>query len=181
VTVTCCPLQGNDGDAPECFDSGTRVARKAHVCCECGESIAKGQKYEYASGVWEGRPDSFKTCLPCVEIRDHFACDGWIYGQLWSDLGENFFPDMVAGGPCMAGLSPQAKQILIDARMEWYFGQDEIDDDVWVDWPKHRDRQRPIIRTPIVHEEKVPYYDTPEYYWTRVLELEADAAREKEK
>jgi|SRR6478735_681589 len=181
--MQCCPLQGSDDGRPDCSDTIIRRARKEHRCCECRKPIMKGQRYELISGVWEGRPDSYKTCLPCVEIRDHFACEGWIFGQVWSDLRENFFPDMVAGGECMQGLSPEAKQILIDARMAWYFAQDEIDDSVWEDWPKHRDRQAPI-RTPIVHEEKVPYYDTPEYYWTRELELDKyreQIAREEEK
>lgn len=170
--MQCCPLQENDGDGPSCSDTVTRRARKEHVCCECRKPIAKGQLYEYISGVWDGRPDSFKTCLLCVEIRDHFACRGWIFGEVWSDLRDNFFPDMVAGGECMRGLSPAAKQALIDARMAWYFAQDEIDDDRWTEWPKHRERQSPV-RSPVVAEEKVPYYETPEYYWKRELELDA--------
>ncbi len=170
--VMCCPLQGNDGDGPSCSNVEVRKARKEHVCGECREPIARGTKYEYATGVWDGRPDTFKTCLMCVEIRDHFACEGWIYEQLWNDLEENFFPDMAMGGPCMAGLSPDAKLKLVEARMTWYFDQGEIDDSAWEDWPKHRDRQKPI-RTPVVVEEKVSYYDTPEYYWKRELELDA--------
>jgi hypothetical protein len=175
----CCPLQGNDGDGPSCAYSATRTARKAHVCGECREPIVRGQKYEYASGVWDGRPDSFKTCLLCVEIRDHFACEGWIYEQLWGDLQENFFPDMVAGGPCMAGLSPAAKQKLIDERMAWYFDQGEIDDDEWEDWPKHRDRQKPRFERPVI-EPAVHYTETPEFYWTRQAQLEEEMRKYEE-
>ena len=134
----CCPLQGNDGDGPSCSYQETRKARNAHVCCECRKPIERGQRYEYASGVWDGRPDSFKTCLLCVEIRNHFACEGWIYEQLWGDLRENFFDDMKMGGPCMQGLSPAAKQKLIDARMEWYLDQDEVDDSDWENWKERR-------------------------------------------
>lgn len=170
--MTCCPLQGNDGDGPSCSSSVTRTARKEHTCTECRAPIPKGTKYQYASGVWDGRPDSFKTCLLCVEIRDHFACEGWIYETLWSDLRENFFPDMKCGGQCMTGLSPGAKRKLIDARMEWYFDQDEIEDGVWEDWPKNKDVQRPRYEKPEV-EENVSYYDTPEYYWPERLKQEA--------
>lgn len=182
--VACCPLQGNDGPAPSCHSRDTRRARKEHVCNECREKIARGERYEYVSGVWDGRPDSFKTCLLCVEIRNHFACEGWIYGEVWSDLRENFFPDMAAGGPCTAGLSPAAKQKLIDERMEWYFAQDEARyDDRWEGWPKHRDRQRPLRepvdnRTVLFGDEHRSRhyidYDAPEVYWPRQLALEAE-------
>lgn len=118
--MVCCPLSGaGDGDMMQCQTDVIRKARKQHECYECGDAIPIGAKYEYSSGVWDGRPRSFKTCLSCVEIRNHFSCEGWIYGQLWSDLEENFFPDMKAGGPCMAGLSPEAKGRLFELRLKW--------------------------------------------------------------
>jgi hypothetical protein len=76
------------------------------------------------------------------------------------------------GGPCLDGLSPAAKLKLVERRMAWYLDQDEIDDSAWEDWPRHRDRQRPLV-APVDREEAVPYYDTPEYYWKRELELDA--------
>lgn len=121
MTVQCCPLSSSgDYEGPSCYRSRVRTARKDHHCYECGADIKPGDRYEYVSGVWDGCPGSHKTCLSCVEIRDHFACDGWIFGQLWSDLRENFFPDMKAGGPCMEGLSPAAKARLFDERMKWF-------------------------------------------------------------
>ena len=122
MSVVCCPLSGSyDGDGPECGNTVVRKARKDHRCYECGETIAKGTRYEYVSGIWDGEPGAYKTCLSCVEIRNHFACEGegYLIGQLWSDLEENFFPDMKAGGPCMEGLSPEAKGRLFDRRMKW--------------------------------------------------------------
>jgi len=118
-TMVCCPLDGGE-DGPSCFRSGMRRARKSHYCGECREEIPTGVQYEYASGVWDGYPGSYKTCLSCVEIRTHFACGrGWIYEYLWEQLEENFFPDMKAGGPCMQGLSPEAKARLFERRMKW--------------------------------------------------------------
>jgi hypothetical protein len=118
--VICCPLTSSDGeDGPSCSTTKVRTARKVHRCCECREDITVGTKYEYVSGIWDGRPGAYKTCLSCVEIRDHFACEGYIYGQLWEDLEENFFPEMKAGGPCMEGLSPEAKARLFDLRLLW--------------------------------------------------------------
>lgn len=137
--MMCCPLDGNDGDGPSCFTMSTPKACKEHVCYECREKIPAGSKYQKHTGVWDGRPDTFKTCLPCAELRNHFSCNrGWLYGELWSGLRENFFPEMKCGGQCMTGLSPQGKQKLIDARMKWYFDQDEIDDSRWEKWAERR-------------------------------------------
>ena len=133
MTMTCCPLSdGYDGDPPSVFKKSEPIARKEHGCSECGKPIARGERHELVRGCWGGSWSTYRTCLLCVEIRSHFACgNGFIYGQLWSDLAENFFRDMSCGGRCMDGLSPAAKSKLIDERMEWYFDQGEIDDDKW--------------------------------------------------
>lgn len=120
MTVQCCPLSGtDDGERCQAFTSSTRTARKEHSCCECGYAIYSGARYEYVSGIWGDRPDSYKTCLSCVEIRDHFACNGFLFGYLWDDLESNYFRDMKAGGPCMDGLSPAAKARLFERRLNW--------------------------------------------------------------
>lgn len=125
--MTCCPLSGSgDCPAPEAFTSRRVHAGRAHRCCECDHPIAKGESHEIDKGLWDGRWDTFRTCLLCVEIRGHFDCGGgWIYECLWSDLEENFFPDMRAGGPCMDGLSPAAKGKLFDMRLAWVLLHDE--------------------------------------------------------
>jgi hypothetical protein len=51
-------------------------------CCECGDTIEPGQRYEYNSGIWDGRASEHKTCLPCVAIRDRYCPGGYIYGDL---------------------------------------------------------------------------------------------------
>ncbi len=120
VSVQCCPLTGSDdGDRASCSSTVVRTARKEHRCYECREPITRGTKYEYLSGIWDGSPSAFKTCLSCVEIRDHFACNGWLFGRLWEDLSDNFFPNMKAGGLCMEGLSPEAKARLFEKRLAW--------------------------------------------------------------
>jgi hypothetical protein len=119
VSVQCCALYGGE-EGPSCSNTQTRKARKPHRCCECRETINAGDRYEYMSGVWDGRPHAFKTCLLCVEIRNHFACrDGWEFGAVWEQLQESFFPGMKAGGPCMKGLSPEAKARLFERRLKW--------------------------------------------------------------
>lgn len=142
MSEMCCPLTSNDEhETPKLYESKTPTAKRGgNTCSECGEKIVKGERYERVSAMWSWnkRPETYRTCVLCVEIRTHFACDGWIFEQLWEDLETNFFPDMKAGGICMERLSPAAKAKLIDARMEWYFGQDEIDDSMWEDWETRR-------------------------------------------
>jgi len=119
--MLCCPLSGgDDADHPKFFTQERVVARKDHRCSECGETIPKGDKYERVTGLWGDSIDTFKTCLSCVEIRDHFACgNGFIFGQVWEDIENNFFPDMKAGGPCFEGLSPEARGRLFELRLKW--------------------------------------------------------------
>ena len=170
--VMCCPLSEPD-EYCKVYNVDQRRARKEHVCGECGDTIGVGELHEYITMLFDGQWSTHRQCLLCSEIGDHFSCGrGRLLETLWDELRDSFFPDMVAGGPCMQGLSPAAKQKLIDARMEWYFDQGEIEDSAWEDWPKHRDRQRQV-RAPVVErEEPIPYYDTPEYYWKRELELD---------
>lgn len=171
-SMVCCPLSASDGDGPECSTTVTPRARKEHRCVECRETIKIGARYEKTSGIWDGSPNTYRTCLSCTEIRDHFQCDGFYYGQLWSDLEENFFPDMTAGGPCMDGMSPEARARLIDARMTWYFAQGEINDAAWEEWPKNRDVQRAPRAMPDP-EKPVAFWDRPEVYWPERLKREA--------
>lgn len=124
-SMVCCPLEGCDDYAT--FSKVTKPkARIVHACEECGAGAIKpGDLYERSVQIDDDSGiDVYKTCLSCAEIRRHFACNGWIWGQLWSDLESNFFETMVAGGPCMKGLSPAAKARLFEARLEWLEGLD---------------------------------------------------------
>ena len=46
------------------------VARKEHICCECKDTISKGQKYQRIFSVYEGTVDVFKTCEFCASEFD---------------------------------------------------------------------------------------------------------------
>jgi hypothetical protein len=119
MSATCCPLSSNDDDPASFYETRKPRARKEHRCGECREVIRPGDLHEYVVGLWDGHFDSHRTCLSCVEIRDHFQCNGWLFGQLWEDLESNFFPTMTAGGPCMTGLSPAAKARLFERCLAW--------------------------------------------------------------
>lgn len=81
---------------PSCSTRAYRTARRQHTCVECRTTIQPGDVYEYASGVWEGRPESFKTCMPCLDSRNYYEgdCDSasfreegaYTFGQLEQDL-----------------------------------------------------------------------------------------------
>lgn len=72
---------------PDAFNSQTRKARKNHICCECRGRILAKEQYEYSSGIWEGRPDSFKTCLACIEAEKKFNS---ILGSYCFNLGDMY-------------------------------------------------------------------------------------------
>lgn len=91
-----------DYDLPSCSTEKIRKARKGHKCCACSEKILKGYKYKYYSGVWDGKPDSFKYCLRCAAIIDEITGRGECYqhtlncGHSWEDVFCEDLPDEVA-------------------------------------------------------------------------------------
>lgn len=71
----------------EVLGSSIVKARKEHQCCECLDSILPGQKYENVRGIFEGEWVGYKTCQVCVNIRKSLFKEGWIYTQMWEDIG----------------------------------------------------------------------------------------------
>ena len=68
-------------------------ARKEHKCMECGDTIKKGDKYEYYFGKDNGTIFIHKTCQICFNIReDLFKC-GYYFGMLWENIEEHFGSD----------------------------------------------------------------------------------------
>ena len=65
-----------DCEMPQAFSLTWRTARKSHRCCECAGWITPGSRYQYVSGIWDNRPDSYRTCVECAQVRD------WIISQL---------------------------------------------------------------------------------------------------
>lgn len=67
----------------------TPTARKEHTCYECGRAIRPGVRYELVKGCWDGSWSTFKTCLPCRDLRDTLMNesdrDGFVYGCLAED------------------------------------------------------------------------------------------------
>jgi len=83
----CCVDTGDNG--PVTSDVTYPKARKDHRCCECRQTIKKGEEYERFSGLWEdGGWGVFKTCLPCSRMRDDLCGGSGIFGTLMEQINE---------------------------------------------------------------------------------------------
>lgn len=72
-------------ERPEFFDSSRPRARKPQRCCECKRTIRVGETYDRASGKWDGRFDSYATCLDCMAAWQIVAPDSCrcFEGLMW--------------------------------------------------------------------------------------------------
>lgn len=92
--VSCaCSCEG-DVDGVDVYEARWRTARKRHRCCECDETIAPGQRYEYASMCFDGGWGHAKTCETCVRIRTDLCgscfCHGGLREIIWDCLGFDY-------------------------------------------------------------------------------------------
>lgn len=104
-------------EGPTIYAEKVVTARKPHSCCECGRSIPAGAKYQRVCGLWDGRFDTFRTCMDCVNIREAFRCGGgFIFCQLWETLHE-FRNDINTG--CLERIkTPSAKSYYLERLRE---------------------------------------------------------------
>jgi hypothetical protein len=103
-----CICTGGSDYGPTVSTESMPVARKAHRCVECKETIAKGKVYERISGQWEGDWRTYTTCAECREIRAALCCDGYIFGQLWEDVREQIFREGGLSVDCIDSLTTAA-------------------------------------------------------------------------
>lgn len=72
----------DEGDG---FDHDTglavRTARKPWECCECGDNIPVGAKYEDFWGVYDGQWENYRTCARCAQVAIDFF-RGRIFGGM---------------------------------------------------------------------------------------------------
>lgn len=106
MECSCTVSIDHDG-GPSCCKEVIRTARKTHRCCECLSDINPGDHYEYISGIWDGDPQTYKTCLDCKSVKDVFF-DSWTYTQVWDDFYSNFYPDNIPE-KCIAALTPNSR------------------------------------------------------------------------
>jgi hypothetical protein len=84
-----------DCEPAQIFNRIFRKARKPHKCCECGDEIVKGERYEYVTMLFDGRWSEYKTCLPCYHIGDDLGCRcyGDLYEAFWDAFGWDYRED----------------------------------------------------------------------------------------
>lgn len=58
-----------DFEGPEVCTETRPVARKQHVCFECGSAIDPGEKYWRLDGMWY-KFETYKMCEICRQIAD---------------------------------------------------------------------------------------------------------------
>lgn len=104
-------------DMPRVHTDVQRRARKDHCCDGCAETIRRGDKYLYCSGLWDGRWDDYKYCLRCAAFIDAILSQpgnegfmhGFSCGHDWEDVFSCAPPDTVAQ---LAFLTPDEAQRL---------------------------------------------------------------------
>ena len=110
-----CVYSGGDNDYTEAYVAHNRKARKDHRCYECGELIKRGEIYEEVTGIWDGRPDRFRTCRACLSVREALFCKSWCHGGIWEDLYNHI--DYCAGKidlNKLVGIEPNAREKVCD-------------------------------------------------------------------
>lgn len=87
VTDCYCPYE-----APTVYSVSHPRAKKEHRCDECGAEIMPGDRYEYVFGVWEGDASTWRTCMPCRDLRqwveNNVPCFCWCHGNMIEDAKE---------------------------------------------------------------------------------------------
>jgi hypothetical protein len=86
-----------DGDAPDVYRATDHVARVQHKCIECNRVIEPGETYRRAFMVYEGHPDTYKTCTHCQVGQAWLAenCGGFLHHGLIEEMEEHAatYPD----------------------------------------------------------------------------------------
>jgi len=82
-----CYCEPNEGEPCDLWQESWRKARKQHKCCECGETIQPGQRYQYIFIIFEGDPDYKKRCEFCANevtrfLQDNPDFQGLVPGEL---------------------------------------------------------------------------------------------------
>jgi len=75
------------------YNATRPIARKEHICEECGRKIRPGERYEHVSGVCDQGWKTFKTCIYCLGLRDtaesRIECLCWAHGTMREDVIES--------------------------------------------------------------------------------------------
>lgn len=96
-------------EASKVYRGGTRTARKAWKCYECGRQIAISEQYSYATTLADHGWRTFEWCRHCDEAGKWLVvvCAGWPHGALRSELYDHWI-DRPAGHQFLGGFCTEA-------------------------------------------------------------------------
>ena len=86
MNCTCIDMDVNDYS--EVLSDIMPTARKEHRCIECNRAIHIGEKYRKENTIYDGRFETYKTCIDCNSIRNEFICGGWYWGEILEAVAE---------------------------------------------------------------------------------------------
>lgn len=93
-----------------------RKAAKESVCPECGDKIAKGDKYMFSTVFYEDTIRNNKMCLTCYSIVNQFLSEGYYIGDVIDTVRDYLHDYWVDDLPssCISKLSPPARDMVCD-------------------------------------------------------------------
>jgi len=113
-------------DDPVLYAETYPRARKEHRCSECGVVIERREKYCRSSGLWDGRFETYKTCMVCDDIRQTLFCGG-VFGDMLADVREYIVDsDGQISSDCLLSMSPGARFKVIVMIDRYWTEQDAI-------------------------------------------------------
>lgn len=107
--MQCTCIEVNCDDPCDTILQEIVKARKPHQCCECNETIQKGEMYEHYAGKYEGAIFHRKTCKDCLSLRDAYFCS-YTFGNIWDLFKQEVYE--CSGNICLEPLeelTPKAR------------------------------------------------------------------------
>ena len=104
---------GEDDDTFEVLTVSHPTAKKKHKCNECRREILPGERYEVQRYSANHNLETHTTCSTCLEIRDIFFCDGYVYGWMYDNFNDSLYDDGCdLSEACIASLSSEARAVV---------------------------------------------------------------------
>lgn len=105
-------IDAADGGYTELTRYSSPVAAIPHRCGDCGRTIDPGERYQRATGLYDGRWWTSKQCAQCSAAARWLTlvCGGWLWEGVAEDLGEHWAevdPRSVALGRLVIGIGRQ--------------------------------------------------------------------------
>lgn len=85
-------MMSDDGESYVIYRKKPDVlAAKDHRCTECSRTINAGERYLWATGLYDGRWDVHHICGHCVQVTRWLeaVCEGWLHSVVLEDLAEH--------------------------------------------------------------------------------------------